>query len=205
MKRCFIVGAGSIFEGDLPFETTAEDLVIAADGGLLALQKSGMTPDLLIGDFDSMENPNLSIETLILPVEKDDTDLVYAVKEGFARGYKDFVLYGALGGARFSHTFANLQLLAYIKEQGGQGVLIGGKTHIWLLKEESMTFSFPVEAHCSVLAYSPQAGVSLNGLYYPLEKGRLTNRFPLGVSNHLVDNQATITVHEGTVLLIIEE
>ncbi len=205
MKRCFIVGAGSIFEGDLPFETTKEDLVIAADGGLLALQKSGMTPHLLIGDFDSMNNPNLPIETLVLPVEKDDTDLVYAVKEGLARGYKDFVLLGGLGGARFSHTFANLQLLAYLKEQGGQGLLVGGKTRIWLLKEESMSLSLPAEAHCSVFAYSPQAVVSLNGLYYSLKKGNLTNWFPLGVSNHPVDSQTTITVHEGTVLLIIEE
>lgn len=205
MKRCFIVGAGSIFEGDLPFQKGAADLIIAADGGLIALQKAGMTPDLLIGDFDSMSNPNLPVETVVLPVEKDDTDMVYGVKEGFARGYTQFVLYGGLGGNRISHTFANLQLLAYIKNRGGHGLLVGGDTRVMLLKNESHTFPAHQKGHASFLAYGGEATLSLDGFYYPLTRGTITPDFPLGVSNHFVGQKSTVTVHDGTVVAVIEK
>ncbi len=205
MKRCIIVGAGSIYEGDLPFTTEDGDLIIAADGGYRVLQQAGMTPHLLIGDFDSMECPETACETLTLPVEKDDTDLVYAVKEGLARGYKNFVLYGGLGGGRLSHTLANVQLLAFIKEQGGDGVLIGGTTQVYLLKEEHRAFSAPPQTHCSVFSFGGQATVSSQGLYYPMEKTILTDRFPLGVSNHFVAETATLTVHQGSVVVIVEK
>ena len=205
MKRCIIVGAGSIYDGDLPFTTKEDDLIIAADGGYWALQQAGMIPHLLIGDFDSMERPEVTCETLTLPVEKDDTDLVYAVKEGFARGYKTFVLYGGLGGKRLSHTLANLQLLAYIKEQGGDGVLLGGGTQVYFLKEETREISATPQSHCSVLSFSGQASVSSRGLYYPMDQTVLTDRFPLGVSNHFVTKTATLTVHQGSVVVIVEK
>lgn len=194
-----------MFEGDLPFQKGADDLTIAADGGLLALQKAGMTPDLLIGDFDSMQNPDLPIETVVLPVEKDDTDMVYAVKEGFSRGYDQFVLYGGLGGNRLSHTLANLQLLAYIKNRGGHGLLVGGGTRIMVLQNESYTFPPHQKGHCSVLAYGGAATLSLEGLYYPLTRGEITPDFPLGVSNHFVGQESTVTVHKGTVAVVTEE
>ena len=204
VKRCHIVGAGSIYEGDLPVALGEEDLLIAADGGWQYLQQAGQTPHLLIGDFDSMQQPNTSCETHVLPVEKDDTDLVYAVKQGFLRGYTQFALYGGMGGGRLSHTLANLQLLAYIKEQGGHGELIGGKTKLFLLKEESYTFPAEQTGHCSLLAFSDCATVSSRGLYYPLQQQEITNTFPLGVSNHFVGN-AEVTVHDGQLLVVVEE
>ena len=194
-----------MYEGDLPFVRQKEDLVIAADGGYGYLTAVGMQPDVLIGDFDSMKKPEAACEIIALPVEKDDTDSVFAVKEGFRRGYREFVLLGGLGGSRLSHTLANIQLLAYIKEQGGNGLLVGGKTTLFLLQNESRTFPAGGKGSCSVFAYSEKAAVTLDGLYYPLKRGEITNRFPLGVSNRFTGRQAAITVHEGTVLVIVEE
>lgn len=193
-----------MYEGDLPIQKEKGDLLIAADGGYLPLTQAGNIPDLLIGDFDSMKRPQTACETITLPIEKDDTDLVYGVKEGFRRGYTRFELYGALGGSRLSHTLANLQLLAYIKQQGGDGTLIGGATRVTLLREESRTFCADKGNHCSVLAYGGDATVSLKGLYYPLSRGVLQNNFPLGVSNHFVEQEATVTVHEGCALVVME-
>lgn len=204
MKRCIIVGAGSLYEGDLPVQKEEGDLLIAADGGYLPLTQSGATPDLLIGDFDSMVRPQTECEIITLPIEKDDTDLVYSVKEGFARGYREFVFYGGLGGKRLSHTLANLQLLAYIKQQGGNGVLMGGKTRVLLLHNETATLQAAKGAHCSLMAYDATAAVWATGLYYPLQNTTLSNRFPLGVSNHFIHDTVTLQV-DGTLIVVIEE
>jgi thiamine pyrophosphokinase len=199
------VGAGSLYDGDLPFEQQENDLIIAADGGLLPLLQAGITPHLLIGDFDSMEKPNLPIETITLPIEKDDTDMVFGIKEGFRRGCTEFLIYGGLGGSRLSHTLANIQLLSFVQAQGGKATLVGGSTKLFLLQKESMVFEKQQKGTLSVFAYTPTATVTLQGLYYPLEKAQITNGFPLGVSNHFTGKEAKITVHDGQVLVVVEE
>ena len=205
MKRCWIIGAGSVAQGDLPFAYGAEDLIVAADGGYCHLKQAGMEPHLLVGDFDSMDRPQVGCEVVTLPVEKDDTDLLAAVKEGFARGYTHFVLLGCLGGDRLSHTLANVQLLSFIKERGGDGLLVLGGTRVRMLKEETTTYPATQQGSCSVFAYSEQATLSLDGLYYPLNQGEITSAFPLGVSNHFIGKEATVTVHQGTIVVVIEE
>ncbi len=202
---CYIVGAGSLYGGDLPLNLQENDLLIAADGGYEYLKQAGMSPHLLIGDFDSMDKPLADCEIITLPVEKDDTDIAFGVKEGFRRGYTRFVIYGGLGGARLSHTLANIQLLVFIKEQGGDGVLVGGDTRVFLLNRETKAFSEGTKGTCSVFAYGGNATVSLQGLQYPLDQAILSPAFPLGVSNHFTEQQAIITVHSGTVVVVTEQ
>ena len=202
---CYSVGAGSIYAEDLPFTKKENDLLIAADGGYEYLVKAGMTPDLLIGDFDSMEKPKVSCETITLPVEKDDTDIVYAVKEGFCRGYTHFVIFGGLGGERLSHTIANIQLLEYIANQGGTAQLIGGTTSLFLLRNgQTYTFTGRQGTKFSLFSISPTVTVTQQGVKYPLAQATLQRSFPLGVSNCVTQPTATVTVHEGTVLVVTE-
>ena len=82
MKTCFIVGAGEFFENSLAVKPG--DLVIAADGGYLHLQKIGVIPDIIMGDFDSAEKPDFE-NIAVFNSEKDDTDTMLAVKLGFDR------------------------------------------------------------------------------------------------------------------------
>lgn len=202
---CYIVGAGSLYEGDLPFEKQENDLLIAADGGYEHLKKAGMMPDLLIGDFDSMEKPNVSCETITLPVEKDDTDIVFAVKEGFRRGYTWFVIFGGLGGKRLSHTIANMQLLEYIATLGGTAVLKGGTTSLFLLREgQSHALEQETGKELSLFSVTPTASVTLQGVKYPVTRATLERSFPLGVSNRVAEEKASVTVHQGSVLVVIE-
>ena len=120
---CVIVGAGEL--EDAVIRRREGDLVIAADGGLKYLERAGIAPDIALGDFDSLGyRPNLP-EVIYHPPEKDDTDTMLAVREGFARGFDTFVIYAGLGG-RLDHTVANLQTLAFIAENGGRGYLVGG-------------------------------------------------------------------------------
>ena len=105
MKTCVIFCAGGF--SALAEPVNEADLVIAADGGLRHTEQCGVQPTLILGDFDSLGYTPDRAE--VFPVEKDDTDSMLAIKEGLGRGFRRFVLYGALDGARLDHTVANLQ------------------------------------------------------------------------------------------------
>ena len=115
---CFIIGAGSFYGLPVPVRDT--DTVIAADGGWRVCRELSLTPSLLVADFDSLDTVPEFDHILRLPVEKDDTDMIRAVKEGFARGETEFHLLGGMGGRRTDHTLANMQTLAYIARHGGR-------------------------------------------------------------------------------------
>ena len=120
---CYIFGAGSFYGLDRC--PRADDFIIAADGGWLACRKTGITPDLLLGDFDSLSTRPDFPNILRVPVEKDDTDTMLAVKTGLERGETEFHIYGGMGGRRTDHTIANFQALLYLARRGAQGWLYG--------------------------------------------------------------------------------
>ena len=123
MKTCYIISAVEM-KNNFP-SPNADDLVIAADAGYLNLQKAGIKPDVIIGDFDSAKKPETEAQVEAFPVLKDDTDTMLAIRYGFRSGYNRFEIYGGIGGERTDHTVANIQSLAYIAEHGGSGTLIG--------------------------------------------------------------------------------
>ena len=111
MRRCVIVGGADIRAYDfVRSHLRADDFVIYCDSGLKHREGLGAAPDLIVGDFDSHENPHLPVETIVLPRAKDDTDSVFAVKEALRRGFEEFLLLGAMG-ARLDHTLANVGIL----------------------------------------------------------------------------------------------
>ena len=201
----YIVGAGSVCPDDFRFQKRDEDLLIAADAGFLALKNAGILPDILVADFDSMPEPLFSGRLIRLPVVKDDTDTVYAVKEGLRLGYRKFVIIGGLGGSRFSHSLANVQVLSYLKANGAEGELCFGKTKVRLITEgERIRFEVEECGTVSLFSYTERAVVSIHGLQYEGERIELSSEFPLGVSNHLAGRAGEVTVHQGKVLIVTE-
>ena len=199
MAKCVIFCAGG-FAG-LAEPITCEDFVIAADGGLTHTRALGITPNEVLGDFDSLgytpEN------AAVFPVEKDDTDAMLAVRRGLELGYREFVLYGSLDGPRLDHTLANLQVLEFLAQRGAKGHLVGITCVATLVKEGALTFPDAAEGIVSVFCLGENAeGVTITGLKYPLEKGVLTAGFPLGVSNHFTGKSARIRVEKGSVWVI---
>ena len=179
----------------------AGDHVIAADGGLKHTQSLGIRPDTVLGDFDSLgftpEGAN------VFPVEKDDTDAMLAVRRGLDLGYREFLLYGSLDGPRLDHTVANFQTLQYLADHGAVGYLIGNTTMVTVVKDGSIAFPAGTKGTVSVFCMGTDAqGVTLEGLYYPLEKGTLTPGFPLGVSNHFTGAPSKISVEKGSLLVL---
>lgn len=201
--RCIIVGAGN-FSG-LPFSPNDDDLIIAADGGYDSLCRCGTRCDLLIGDLDSIESEPEGVEILRHPVKKDETDMHLCYLEGSARGYSDFLIFGGTGG-REDHTYANYCLLLYIVEHGGNATLFSDTGTVYMVKNGSITLTGEKEKHLSVFPFGSAAhGVSVRGAEYECENITLTPDFPLAVSNRFLDTPATVSVDNGTLLIMVEE
>ena len=201
MNRCFIYAAGSFF--GLRERPRPGDLQIAADAGLRLCRQLGRTPDLVLGDFDSMDVSETPADALRVPVEKDDTDTGLALREGLRRGCREFFIYGGTGGRRLDHTLANLQSLAFLRENGVRGWLYDRDFVYTVMKNETLTLRREVDwGLVSLFALGDRArGVTLTGLQYPLDHAELTCAFPLGVSNHFAAETATVTVEDGLLLV----
>ena len=177
------------------------DYLLAADGGLAHLQKLGLNPNGIIGDFDSLGYTPAGAE--VFPVEKDDTDAMLAVRKGLELGFRDFVIYGGLDGPRLDHTIANFQTLQFLADHGAAGYRVGRDYIITVIRNGSVSFAEDATGICSLFCLGPDAhGVTIQGLHYPLENGTLTSGFPLGVSNHFVGKPAKITVRDGSLLAL---
>ena len=201
MKRCFIFAAGSFY--GLREKPGREDLVLAADAGYQNCRKAGVTPNQLLGDFDSMEQPADFENVFRAPVEKDDTDTMLALRTGLQQGCKEFHIYGGTGGKRLDHTIANLQALLFLRRQGARGYLYDDDFVWTVLENESLRVQKKVEwGLLSVFSMGePAEGVTLSGLQYPLTDGRISADFPIGVSNHLEADEAVVTVKRGVLLV----
>lgn len=198
MKLCYIVGAAP---AGFAVPPRREDFVIAADGGYSALQRLGVTPDLLLGDFDSLGTPPQGLPVLRFPVEKDDTDSALAVKTGLKHGCDAFLLEGCLGG-QLDHSLANLSLLAALAEAGIPAYALEQNRAVTALCRGTLRFPPEAAGRISVLSHSDVSrGVTLTGLYYPLSGAVLTRQTPLGVSNCFTGAAASVTVEEGTLLV----
>lgn len=201
MKRCIIFCAGEL--ADMPFLPGAEDLVIAADGGLRHCRGLEIVPDVILGDFDSLGQ--IPAGAQVFPVEKDDTDSMLAVRRGLELGYRRFVLYGALDGPRLDHTIANLQTLNFLANQGATGYLVGLQYMATVVRDGAIRFPASAEGIISLFCMGADAtGVTIRGLQYCLSDGVLTAGHPLGVSNHFVGESSQITIKNGNLLAIYD-
>lgn len=202
MKECVIFCAAECDGLARPIGQDA--FVIAADGGLRHTQSLNITPNAVLGDFDSLgfcpEGAN------VFPVEKDDTDAMLAVRLGLRRSCDEFLLYGSLDGPRLDHTVANFQTLQYLADHGAVGYLIGNTTMVTVVKNGKITFPSGCSGTISVFCMGPDAvGVTETGLFYGIEDGVFTSGFPLGVSNHFTGKKAEISVKNGSLLVLWEK
>lgn len=201
MGKCIVFCAAEFDRLACPIEP--EDYVIAADGGLQHTQALGIEPQEILGDFDSLGY--IPQDARVFPVEKDDTDAMLAARRGLALGFRELLYYGSLDGKRLDHTVANYQTLQYLADHGARGYLVGQDFLVTVVKEGRIFFPEGTEGLLSVFCLGADArGVSLRGLYYPLEGGTLTAGFPLGVSNHFTGAPAEISVEEGSLLVMWE-
>lgn len=204
MKALIVLG------GDAPGKALLERIVnecdfsIAADRGLEAFDHAGIEPDYLLGDMDSV-NPHVfskyegRLPQKRLNCQKDDTDGEAALHAAIERGAKKIVFLGALGG-RLDHALANLMLLVRAHKLGAFAWILDEQVRIERIDRKSVLRG-AVGDTVSLLPLGSAKDVTIDGFFYPLEHGVLTNDQTLGVSNVVTGDRATVTVGEGDLLL----
>lgn len=208
-QKCMIIGAAPIRSKRLFEEFNPEEYyVICADAGYETALKFDIRPDMIVGDFDSATKPPPEeLNCLTLPVRKDVTDTMYAAMRGIQIGFRDFVLLGCLGGKRFDHSLANLEVVYYITVQNCTATLADEYTRAIMLRGRRMRITQSVGNIISVFPYGAgSCNVTYRGLEYPLNGRTLAaGKTPMGVSNHIIADPAEITVHTGTALVVLQK
>ena len=203
MKKCVIISGGE-YE---PMENIGNsDFIIACDKGYSYACKSGIVPDLVVGDFDSFDGEiNEKLPVIRFQREKDDTDTMIAVKYAVQHGFDEIQIRCALGG-RLDHTLANIQAGVYAVKHGLKAYVIGKETEIYILSNSEMTIPRKENCSISLLSHSDTCeGVSAMGVKYTLRNAGLTNGFPLGISNEWIAEEVTVSVEKGILLTIVSK
>lgn len=203
MKRCVVVGGADIGRyGRIRTYLREDDFFICCDSGLKHRQGLNITPDLIVGDFDSYEDPRLDIETIVLPREKDDTDTVFAVKEALKRGFQEFLLLGVAGG-RLDHTLGNVSLLLMLDSLGKKAVALDDHAEMAVVSDTPAHIEdrYP---YFSLLNISGLAqGITIRNAKFPLTDGEITCEYQYGISNEVLPGMtAEVTVKNGRLLLV---
>lgn len=201
-KVCYIIGAGDVPD-KTDIKATADDFIICADGGFRHNTLLGRMCDLVVGDFDSLgENPDFE-NKVVLPCEKDFTDMKTAVDEGLSRGFRSFVLFGALGGDRYDHSVANIALLSYICSKKATAEIHHEGRIFRAFTDNSITIPRRERGYISVFSLCDESkGVTIKGLKYTLNDAVLRSDTPLGVSNEFIGTEATVSVKDGRLLIV---
>lgn len=180
------------------------DLVIAADSGLAAFDDAGLVPDWLVGDMDSV-SPQIKVRYAgrvrerRLNCIKDDTDGVDALDMAIAAGATEITLLGALGG-RLDHALANLMLLVRAHGRGVCAEILSETVRIVRVDQKAVLTGAKGDT-VSLVPLGEARGVTLRGFFYPLTDHTLKSDYPLGVSNVVTQEEATILVREGDLLM----
>lgn len=206
MKRAILVGASSPLKTS--FLKKVNGFLVACDKGYEVFLEEGIEPDLLVGDFDTLDRKRIQKprKTIVLNPIKDDTDVFFAVKWLLQESYDDFLFFGCLGGKRIEHSIANIEILSYLKEQKARARMYTNDLSqvLFVLKDEEMTFENE-SGFLSVFSQEKGTIVSESGLKYEISDYNLDPFVPLGVSNEfLKGKKATLRVHGGKILIVKE-
>lgn len=202
-RHCTIICAGEVGQITIPDES----FVICADGGLAHAKARNITPDLIVGDFDSFGEIPQGDNVRVHPVAKDETDSFLAVDYALERGCTDFLIYGGLGGSRFDHTLANIQLLHFLCEKGCRGTLAGADgTYLTAIKNTSVTFDSGLRGSIGVFSLTDESrGVSIRNFKYEAENVTVNNHTSFGASNSFCGKPGFVEVKDGVLLITWKE
>lgn len=212
-SRCVIIGGADIGDYDrIRSYLREDDYLIYCDSGLKHMKALVAAPSLIVGDFDSYDDPGMDVETITLPVAKDDTDTVYAMKEGIRRGYRDFLLIGVIG-ARLDHTLVNTYILSALDNRGCRGMIVDDYSEMEVITGRNSTDGTPQPAKAEVSSRypyfslisveGPVRGVTIRNAKFCIEDAEITPDYQYATSNEVLPGKtAEITVREGRLLLI---
>ena len=212
-NRCVIIGGTDITDyARIRGYLRDDDFIVYCDSGLKHMEGLGRNPSLIVGDFDSYDDPHSDVETITLPVAKDDTDTVFAAREGMRRGFKEFLLLGVIG-ARLDHTLVNVYILNMLEDNSCHGVIADDYSEIELIashidkdgKHVSGTAEVSYDhPYFSLVAVEGEvSGVTIRNAKFPLDDAVISPGYQYATSNEALPGMtAEIILEQGRLLLI---
>lgn len=186
------------------------DYVICADGGLEKAKKLDLIPDIILGDFDSVDSvvlenyKKLNIETVTFPSEKDYTDMELAINHAVIKGFKDIILVGA-SGTRLDHTVANMLLIEKYHKKDIKIKMLDNNNLIQMVNN-NMTIPFKENYFVSIIPLSEKIeGLTLDGFKYPLNNVTVERGSTLCVSNEIIENVGVIKLNKGNAIVFVSK
>ena len=201
--KAYIYTGGKINASAVTENPNDGDIIIAADSGYSNARTLGVTPQILLGDFDSLGTiPEDISEIISVPAEKDFTDTQMAIDTALSKGADEIIIIGGLGG-RLDHTLSNLSILEYLHSKNVKGLITDGNDRVRYLKNDSIIILRSEYKYISLIARSEKVkGVEIAGCKYPLKNAQLSDKYQFAVSNEIEGNCAFISVKKGAVLII---
>ena len=206
IKNCVIVsGAPNCNTAFLKENIDISAYILAADSGYLKLLEIGITPNVIVADFDSSKKPDINCETVVFPIEKSYTDTFNCVILANERGFKDITIYNAIG-SRFDHSYSNVLCLDYCKKNGIKCSIVDDKNRISLIKDKAVIKK--EYAYFSLFAFLENCkGVRIKGAHY---NERFFNKESIDISlgdqfaqsNYIENDECEISLESGTLLLV---
>ena len=210
--KYLIVSGGNVSEGFLTYmvKNGGFDVILAADAGMEALYRDHVLPDIIVGDFDSVNPDTLEyfhdkeqIEICMLTPEKNDTDTEHAIREAIRRGAHEIVILGGTG-SRIDHVLGNICLLGIGLEEHVDIRMVDEHNRIRMIDSPlKIRKKDQFGKYISLIPFSGRAeGVTLKGFKYPLDNYTMGGFNSLGISNEIVDDEAEISFTSGQMIVI---
>ncbi|MBP3369149.1 MAG: thiamine diphosphokinase [Clostridia bacterium] len=203
--RAFIYTGGKIYPENITEHPKADDVTIAADAGYKNALLLGDTAQILVGDFDSLDDDGISenVKKIQVPAQKDFSDTQLAVDTALKMGINDIVIIGGLSG-RLDHTLANLSIIKELTLQNVFAIITDGKNRVRYVRSTSTLIPRSGYRYLSLIADGEKIkGVDIEGCKYPLKNATITEHDQsLTISNEIVGNCALISVKRGGVYVI---
>lgn len=202
VKKCVIISGAP--EKDLSYygECLDNSYIICADSGYKKCIEYGAKPDLIIGDFDSSDFPNVNCEIIKLNCRKDDTDTFHCAKYAVENGYEDITILGGIG-SRLDHTYSNILSINYCFDNNVKARLVNSNTCLTVesgcLKIEKSKYKY-----FSLFAlFDKCTGVTIKGAKYNLNGADILPTEQFTQSNEFASDTVEINIEKGKILLIL--
>lgn len=196
-KKIVIICGGECRCENISKEIFENAFVIAADSGYDTAKKLGVTPDLLVGDMDSISELPENVATRRVKAEKDDTDTMLAADIACDMGAEEIEIVGG-GGGRADHFLSNIFLLESLAQRGVKARLHDGVNSVRFLCDGTVRLKNK-GGYFGILALEDST-VTAEGCKYPLRDAPLKRSLPYAVSNEVTEEYATVTV-KGKVVI----
>lgn len=204
--RILIVTNGDLEENFIKKIISNYDFIISVDGAYNTLYKLGIIPNIMIGDFDSinkdifLKSDEYNIEKINLRSDKDFSDTASALDLAIERGYNNIDIIGGIG-TRWDHSLANINLLYYGFEKKANVRLLSDDNKMSIYSEGEYDIAKDSSIYWSFFPVFDDVTISLINMKYELNKRFVRKGDTLGLSNELIDNSKFI-VHSGNIIVV---